>query len=82
MILGIFSVRDAKADCFTRPFVDHNDQTALRAWLQACRDPDTQFNKHPEDFTLYQVASFDDQTGVVTSFELPALIGQAPTEED
>ena len=39
---------------------------AMRAFQDAINDPNNkQLNAHPEDFDLYHVGDFDDQTGTL-----------------
>ena len=35
---------------------------AMRAFEDTVNDVTTQFGKHPEDFTLFEIGTFDDQT--------------------
>jgi len=62
----ICSVRDITADVFSAPFTSANTLTATRDFAHACADPNSQLFKNPEDFQLYLVGEFDDDTGVLT----------------
>jgi len=70
------SVRDIAADVFSAPFTSQNTQTAMRDFAHATRDPESQLCKNPEDFQLYQVATFDDDLGIVVGIT-PQLICNA-----
>lgn len=63
MIQKMFSVRDSKAQAFLQPFFSSANGSALRAMADAVADHSTSFSKHPEDYILYEVGAFDDQTG-------------------
>lgn len=63
MIINAYSVRDEKAEAFLQPFFMHNDAVAQRAYLSSIRDTEHEFSKHPEDYTLYRLAEYDDQNG-------------------
>lgn len=63
MKLNIYSVHDRKAAVFARPFIAPNDGMALRSFAAAKLDPSTELAKFPEDFSLYLLGSFDDETG-------------------
>lgn len=62
MIHNIYSVRDNIAEAFIGGFESVNDGTAVRAFKAACND-ENQLGKSAEDYTLYKVANFDDETG-------------------
>lgn len=77
----ILSVRDAKADAFGRPIFVGTVATGARSFSDEVnrKDADNQMFNHPEDFSLYDLGSFDDQTG---SFELhssPQFVLEAVT---
>lgn len=69
MILHIYSVLDLKGVAFAAPFFQHTDGLAIRAFQDACRDPNNQLHQHPEDFVLYRLGDFDDQGGKITPLE-------------
>lgn len=63
MVNQVFSVFDTKAQAFLPPFYATNGAVACRMMLDACSDPKHPFNVHSGDYNLFQVASFDDDTG-------------------
>jgi hypothetical protein len=66
MIAKVFSVFDSKAAFFGRPFFDQKEGTAIRNFSDAVNDssnPNNMWFKHPEDFSLFLVGEFDDETG-------------------
>lgn len=65
MMLHIYAVLDRKAQAFGRPFTIQNDAMAIRAFAAAQSDPGSEISKYPEDFTLYSLGAFDDQTGEI-----------------
>ncbi|WNK12845.1 MAG: nonstructural protein [Microvirus sp.] len=70
MILQIFSVLDRKAKNYNLPFYCPTIEVAQRAFAQSVNDPASGMAyTHPEDFTLYHIGTFDDETGYTTSFE-------------
>lgn len=74
MKLLMFSVFDIKAGAYLPPFSLLNEEVAKRAFLQACADPNHNFNRNPEDYTLFCVGSFDDSTGVLTLEPSPRFV--------
>jgi len=63
----IYSVFDKKTAVFCSPFVSHNDLTAIRDFTSACRDPASVISKFPEDYELYHVGDWDDDTGDIVA---------------
>ena len=62
MILNVFAVRDMKAEAFLQPFYSNSIGSAMRAFGDAVNDTSCPFNKHSEDYILYEIASYDDST--------------------
>lgn len=65
MIYGIFSIRDVKTG-FMSPTVDVNDDSAARNFYHAVTTSDGILFTYASDFTLYRLADFDSDTGVIT----------------
>lgn len=59
-----YSVYDSKVGSYMQPFAMRSRGEAVRGWIDAVNDEKTQFNKHPEDFTLMELGEWDDQTGM------------------
>lgn len=70
MILKVFSVFDSKLASFSRPWYEMTEASAIRVFADAVNDgsnPNNQWYKHPEDFSLFVIGEFDDAKGVITS---------------
>lgn len=76
MVKLICAVRDIAADVYSNPFVALNRNTAMRDFSHACRDENSQLFKNPEDFQLYVLGSFEDDTGVIVGVA-PELVCNA-----
>lgn len=63
MILQVFSVYDSKAKAYLQPFHAANAAIACRMISDAANEPQHMFNRHAADYTLQQLATFDDETG-------------------
>ena len=74
MLLYIVAVRDSAADAFGRPFVVSTLGLATRSFIDEVANPDSAFHSHPSDYTLYELGSFDDNTGKFVSLESPRQI--------
>lgn len=77
MELKIFTVYDSKANAYMQPFFMNSTGQALRAWIDAVNDKTTQFNKHPEDFTLFEIGVYHDENAQIESLRTPISIGVA-----
>lgn len=73
MILKMFSVFDAKVNAFMSPFFLRTTGEAERAFFNTCRDPESNFFRNPEDYHLYFVGEFDEDTGEVKPVKLANL---------
>lgn len=78
----ICAVKDRAINAFGQPFFEHTRGSAIRAFRDAVNqaDANNQFNKHPEDFDLYQIGEYDENTGVVNgtqTAEGPIMIARA-----
>lgn len=72
-----FSVFDKKASAYGVPFFEKNAGMALRSFEQLVGDDRSLVYKYPEDFALYQLADFDDNSGLLVSNENPVHVANA-----
>lgn len=77
MKVKMFSVYDRKIESYMSPFYEHHAGSALRSFEGAVTDPKSTFNKHPDDFVLYEVGTWDDSTGKAEMLEHPNNLGAA-----
>lgn len=65
MILVVCAVKDSATDTFGKPFFVHSLGQAMRSFKDEVMrsDPNNELFKHPDDFTLWSLCDFDDQTG-------------------
>lgn len=77
MIQKVFGVRDGKAQAFLQPFFSNASGSAIRAFDDAVNDnsPSNQIAKHPEDYILYELAEFDDNSGEFMSVNPIKMLG-------
>lgn len=66
MHLIMFSVFDSKAKAYIQPFHVPNADVAKRCFAHAANDPTSDFNRYAADYTLFEIGSFDPQTGIIT----------------
>lgn len=65
MITKAFCFYDSKVGVYYPPFFFPHDALALRAAHDLSKDTGTHIGRHPEDFILFYVGFFDDQTGIL-----------------
>jgi len=73
----IFTVFDAAADRFLEPFFSVNAETAMRGFREICSREGHQFNKFPEDYSLFRVGFYDPKTGVISGCTPVKLVNAA-----
>lgn len=78
MIVSYFSVWDKKARAFGQLFPSNTKGSAERSFADNVNSSDSTANKYPEDFTLFQICDFDDDSGSIANcYEPPLLICEA-----
>lgn len=88
MMLRAYAVYDVKHASYSRPWFVLNDAVAVREFTDAVNDPNqhNQWRKHPEDFALHYLGSFDDNSGeflpskAVHVIQAAALIRELPVD--
>lgn len=91
MNLSILSIYDSKAEAYHTPLFLQSIGQGLRSFGDACNDPQSEFHKHPEDYTLFHLGAFDPRTGKITVLDAPnalangvnlAIQGEEPSALD
>lgn len=77
MKLKFFSVYDSKVSAFMNPFLARTSAEAIRSFADAVGNPQQGFCKHPEDYTLFEIGSWDDQTAAMEMLPTPHSLGLA-----
>lgn len=73
MKVGIYAVRDVKADAFMQIMSFANDAVASREFGNAVRSEGSFLSKHPEDYALYRLGSVDESKGELEG-QLPSMV--------
>jgi hypothetical protein len=71
----IFTVKDIKAEMFGRPIFQNSTGEALRAFQDEAQNPDSMLCKHPEDFHLYRIGTYDQGTGQINPVDPVHICG-------
>ena len=65
--LKMCSIYDSKAEAWMTPMFFQAIGQAVRTFSDTVNNADSPFGKHPEDYTLFEVGAFNEQTGEVTT---------------
>ena len=77
MIIKIFSINDVKAASFGQPFFAMNKGIAVRMFSDLVNDKNSMVSKHPDDFKLYMLGEFDDNSGGLSPVAQPEFLHSA-----
>lgn len=75
MIHSIFTVYDTKAQAYLPPFILPRAEMAKRIFSDCINSDDHQFGKHPEDYTLFHLGNWDDDTAEYHLKNAPTSLG-------
>lgn len=75
--MKIFSVHDSKAEAYLSPIYFRTKGEAIRAFETTCKDPTSQFNQYPTDFTLVELGEFNESTSEILSLSKPLSLSHA-----
>jgi len=73
----VYSIRDAKAEVFNCPFYKKTHGEAERDFKTLCNDPKSTVFNFPEDFDLYYVGEYDDDSGKLAPLDTPQHVVKA-----
>lgn len=76
MILQVFSIRDRAVDAFMTPFFHTHVGGAMRLFTDEINNPQSQtgIGKHPVDYDLYHLGSYDDSSGKFVLLDAPRQV--------
>ncbi len=72
-MLSLFCIRDSAAEAFMRPWCAQSEGAAIRSFSDMVNGSGDLVSEHPEDFTLFSLGSFDEQSGAVKAHEPRSL---------
>lgn len=77
MIKKIFTCFDQKAQLYTRPFFYVQLAEALRSFSDCANDQAHEIGRHPSDYTLMEIGTFDETTATIVAYDTPKAHGTA-----
>lgn len=70
--MKLFSFYDEQASFFLPPFAAANSTLVSRTLAQMVAEKaDLPYVMYPRSFTLFELASFDELSGIITRYDLP-----------
>lgn len=61
---NVYTVYDSKSESYSPPFLARTHGEAIRSFEQAARTEKHQFNEHAEDFTLFHLGNWNDNSAL------------------
>ena len=71
--MQIFTIYDNIAKAYQNPIYSLNQGAAVRIFSEAINDESTYLAKSPQDFILYYIGEYEEQSGCITS-DIPRKI--------
>ena len=65
MLIEIYAIRDTASEGFARPFFFQSEAMAVRSFCAAMTGGDEAMASNPDDFTLYRIGSYNDESGII-----------------
>lgn len=72
---NVYTVRDNKAEAYLTPFFMRSDGEAKRALIASSEDIKSNFNKYPEDFSLWKLGEYEDTNGSLIPMKTNLCLG-------
>ncbi|WNK14536.1 MAG: nonstructural protein [Microvirus sp.] len=78
MLIKYFSIYDKQTMSYGQLFPAQTMGAAERSFKELVNNPDSQQSKYPDDFALYLILDFDDESAIViTNFQPPMKVVEA-----
>lgn len=77
MLFNVFAIYDTAVQTWRPPLYARSKGEILRSFVDAVNNPQTEFAKHPEDYTLFELGTWDDDKCKFDLLKTPVSIGKA-----
>lgn len=74
---NLYTIFDAVAESYSPPFLAKNKGTAGRMFADLVNGGDNDVSKHPQQFTLFELATWDDNKAIIEPHKTPISLGLA-----
>lgn len=63
--MKIYAIKDIAIEAFGQPIFVRAQGQAVRSFMDECKNPESQLNKYPNDYELYYIGEYQDETGTI-----------------
>jgi len=77
MITELYVIHDITAEVYSQPFHAGNAQVAKRTIAKMVGTPGSTIHDNPEDYRLYKLGEYDDESAAITTLDKPLYICRA-----
>lgn len=77
MLFTVFSIYDSAVSTWLPPLYARNKGEMLRNFADGVADPKSQLAKHPSDYSLFELGTWDDDKCVFTTLKAPIRLCMA-----
>lgn len=74
-----FTIFDSKVNCYLEPFTARSAAEAIRMWADTINGGKSLMAAHPGDFTLFEIAEYNEETGIITPHAALVSLGNGFT---
>lgn len=74
MKLKAFSIKDTKVGIFNAPWFQPSHGEAERSFMKLANNQNSDISSYPQDFDLYHIGSYDDETSQLSNEQVPTLV--------
>jgi len=71
----VFVFKDSKSQTYGPPFIDENRGKVIREVQEGIQTGQAVWAKHPQDFTLFEIADYDAKSGSIQMYESKVAVG-------
>lgn len=76
-MLKVYAVRDVKAESYGNLITLPAVGLALRTFEDAVNSPGSVLGQNPDDFSLYEIGTYDPIAGIISGYDVPKYITSA-----
>ena len=77
MIMKMCSIHDGKAEAWMNPMYFQSSGQAVRSFQDVVNDPESDYFKHPEDYSIFELGEFDPREGKIVLLGAPLHLASA-----
>lgn len=77
MLFSVFAIYDSGISTWMPPIFLRNKGEMLRAFVEAVNNPESKFYKHPSDYTLFEIGTWNDDKCEFSLLKTPVRLGVA-----